>query len=188
MHILFLDSGCRFCDFGPWGENAEWSRSSRLLSTQSRRGKMKKSLKIARFWMFLLMVCNGRMPVCHVKCVCACVCSSSLTFRSSSSLCRAARRMSWSFLRRRAVRTSSQPGGNSSVHRMSKRPGGCSRRGTSFPGIYIQYIDFMWEKYIDFMWEWHMNISSPSDICIMVMQRKISFKNQNLKSKSWFTE
>lgn len=95
-------------------------------------------------------------------------CSSSLTFRNSSNLCRAARRMSWSFLRWRAVRTSSQPGGNSSVHRISKRPGRSSQRGNSFPGnieIYRLYIRVT------------HNISSPSDKFIKVMQRKISFNS-----------
>lgn len=164
--ILFLDSGCRFCDFSPRGENAEWSRSWRLLSTQSSRGKWRNfswSLKIAWVLIFWLMVCNGSMSSVSCKgCVCVLACSSSLTFRNSSNLCRAGRHMSWSFLRWRAVRTSSQPGGNSSVHRMSKRPGPRSQRGTLFPGTHIYSID------------WHMNISSPSDNFIRIMQRKIS--------------
>lgn len=123
--------------------------------------------------MFLLMVCNGRMPVCHVKCVCACVCSSSLTFRSSSSLCRAARRMSWSFLRRRAVRTSSQPGGSSSVHRMPKRPGGCSRRGTSFPGKEIYRL------YVGVTHEHKQSVPLTFALCKERSHSKIQISNQN---------
>lgn len=132
MHILFLDSGCFFHEERTLSE----AEAQDFYQHKATEVKWRKSLKIARFWLFLLMVCSGRMPVCHVKCV-----FFQPYFRSSSSLCRAARRMAWSFLRRRAVRTSSQPGGNSSVHRMSKRPGGCSRRGTSFPGkeIYRLY-------------------------------------------------